>query len=82
MLIEHKHSEPFSHQAVAMTCREYTSEFFSIRKVGENYVQKENEHLIYEPKEDFTEGCKLVRTNGKCFNLTGFIPQRYILENY
>jgi hypothetical protein len=81
-LIENKPSEPFSHQAVAMDCREFTSEFFSIRKVGINYEEKENEHLVYEPMEDYTKGYKLIKTNGKCYNLTGFISQRYILENY
>jgi hypothetical protein len=64
MLIEHKHSEPFSHQAVAMDSTEYFSMFKVLRVIKINDVKSLKVDL------------------GKCYNLTGFISQRYILENY
>ena len=68
-LIEHKHQEPFSHQAVAMNEKEYNEYFVNIRMIKET-----NNKGFKEPK--------LIQEKGKCYNLTGFISQRYILENY
>jgi hypothetical protein len=61
ILIESKHQEPFSHQAVAMDYEEY--------RVFKKTMLKGKDK-------------KYVEEYGKCYNLTGFIPQRYILENY
>lgn len=78
MLIEHKHSEPFSHQAVAMTEQEYFC-FLKTRLVSKNNTTDnfyEGDYL------DVPENKVQIIEYGKCYNLTGFISQRYILENY
>lgn len=78
MLIKHKHQEPFSHQAVTMTEDEYLQYFKSSRKVKIGYIPKSNESVQILKDKNFW----LAISYGKCYNLTGFISQRYILENY
>lgn len=63
MLIEHKHQEPFSHQAVAMDKDEYKYFYKSMLKKVNSIVGDYKEY-------------------GWCYNLRGFISQRYILENF
>jgi hypothetical protein len=75
MLIESKHQEPFSHQAVAMSEDEY--EMFTVTKlVNHKYVNGNFNHI------NSLGGLQQIVEKGKCYNLTGFISQRYILENY
>ncbi len=80
LLIEHKHQEPFSHQAVAMDRDEmqlFTKSYLTSNK-PENYngelVNVKGIVECYHDKFKVTE-------YGKCYNLTGFISQRYMIEN-
>jgi len=74
MLIESKHQEPFSHQAIAMD----ESDYFRFIK-GE--ILKDD---ITVDMDGFVEIKTHTNNNifGWCYNLRGFISQRYILENY
>jgi len=80
ILIEHKHQEPFSHQAVAMdneACQVFTKSY--LRKNKPNSI---NGSLIdirgtVERYKDLYK----VTEQGICYNLKGFISQRYIIEN-
>lgn len=75
-LKESKHWEVFSHQAITMNDEDYQSFFKSFRIKTENY--KKGQHVIR-----VTEGGKyqIVQEYGWCYNLRGFISNRYILEN-
>jgi hypothetical protein len=79
MLIEHKHSEPFSHQAVAMNEQEYEL-FAKMMIVSESKLKAShvNPHKFKYLKGDLLS----VREEGWCYNNRGFITKRYILENY
>jgi hypothetical protein len=63
MLIRERHSEPFSHQAIAMTEQEYDKFYKSMIVVING--KKEVKHEL-----------------GWCYNLRGFISQRFIIENW
>lgn len=78
MLIEHKHQEPFSHQAVAMD----TEEFGHFNKTYFMSSNKYNEKKPYGFIEQISNDKVKVAEYGWCYNLRGFISQRYILENY
>ena len=77
MLIEHKHQEPFSHQAVAMDDWDYCN--YCKSKVVSKEVFIKNKHIVASNQK-----YDKIRVNeyGWCYNLRGFISQRYILENY
>ena len=68
MLIESKHYEPFAHQSVVMGKADYNYSFYkSMVKHIDNGFGKER---------------TIVKELGWCYNLRGFVSQRYILENY
>ena len=74
MLIEHKHSEPFSHQAVAMDEDDYFR-FVKGEILKTDITHNDDGSIVLNITED--DGIF-----GWCYNLNGFISQRYILENY
>jgi hypothetical protein len=82
MLIEHKHQEPFSHQAIAMDKDEYKdfTKSFIVKNLSSGVLHKE-EDLEQCKIEDLGYSCKVTQY-GWCYNLKGFISQRYILENW
>ena len=72
MLIEHKHYEPFSHQAVAMNEEEYGL-FYKSRIVNVSKMKGQDGH--FNPLNN------TLIEYGWCYNLRGFISQRYAIEN-
>lgn len=78
MLIDSKHWEPFSHQAVAMTDDEYDC-FAKI----EPYNEKNKDKYTNLRTITFDSGRVLEQGMyyGWCQNIRGFKSQRYILEN-
>lgn len=80
MLIEHKHAEPFSHQAIAMdneACQVFTKSYLTKNKpnsINGSLIDKRGTVERYKDLYKVTE-------QGVCYNLKGFIPQRYIIEN-
>lgn len=80
MLIEHKHAEPFSHQAIAMdneACQVFTKSYLT-----KNKPNSINGSLIdIRGTVERYKGLYKVTEQGICYNLKGFISQRYALEN-
>lgn len=74
-LIPKKHAEPFSHQAVAMNQDEYKL-FYKQKLV-------DNREFNSKTDEGLSDSGKIItREYGWCYNLRGFIPQRYMIENW
>jgi hypothetical protein len=74
MLIEHKHWEPFSHQAVAMSEDEY-------RQFTKTFIISNKDKHLYLTQPFGKDKC-VATDYGWCYNLNGFISQRYILEQW
>ncbi len=70
MLLEHKHMEPFSHQATAMDESEY-------KAFSKTYLARNKSELL-NVFNDFYEH----RQYGWCYNLRGFISERFKIENW
>lgn len=79
-LIESKHYEPFSHQSIAMSREEY--QFFQrhylIKRGKYNDSNAQSFKLLSLAREDGLVGAI---EYGHCWNLRGFISQRYVIEN-
>ena len=78
ILMTHKHQEPFSHQAIAMDEVEYKT--FAKRSIVDRSIYNKSKTMV--SLGSFSTEKEVVEEYGKCYNLTGFISQRYILENY
>jgi hypothetical protein len=76
LLIEHKHQEPFSHQTISMDEREYIIFHKSSLISKEQYIKR---GIV---AHNYIGDKVLFKDYGWCYNLKGFISQRYILENY
>ena len=74
ILMTHKHQEPFSHQAIAMSEEEYFR-FIKGEILKTDITHNNDGSIVLNITED--DGIF-----GWCYNLNGFISQRYILENY
>jgi hypothetical protein len=74
VLIDGKHWEPFSHQAKAMT----KDEMECFAKTLLVKTPREGQQVIDSPNGVLHR----VMEHGWCYNLKGFISQRYMLENF
>lgn len=77
MLIEHKHYEPFSHQAIAMNSKDI--ELFTKTFISSKSADELDSSYLWQGKYDDKN---IWKQRGWCYNLRGFISQRYIIENY
>lgn len=82
MLLEHKHWEPFSHQAVAMTDLEARALISTKVMSKDKYDAQKHllgNHTMIKSTTDDT--MVYVMLLGVAYNLRGFMSQRYKLEN-
>lgn len=80
MLQEHKHWEPFSHQAITMNQSDvncYTNTLKMSRQKYEDSKHKLGDHVAISNDNKMS-----ITKYGVCYNLRGFISQRYLLENF
>lgn len=81
MLIESKHWEPFSHQAVSMDKEEY-EHFGKMVVISPDRLKEYDKHTHdNEIICELPNGRTCLQEKGWAYNLRGFISQRYILEN-